>query len=1033
MIPHEFPGVTIRTLDVPGTARKPAELTHVFEEILAKPGNGIAALRNGRRFEQIWRPARLPEAESFEVKAGQTILLTGGLGGIGLTLTQALVKDRGARVAILTRSALPPRADWDRIIRLAPRTDRVARRLRRLMEIDPEGTHTMVVAADVSNLAEMEDAKTQIEDRFGPVSGVIHAAGVIADALILGKDPLEIDAVFTPKVYGTQVLSEVFPDGALDWMVLFSSSSTVTAPAGQIDYVAANEYLNALAFARADGQTRVRTIDWGPWAEVGMAIEALEGVDSATPVGAPVSQPMLDAETIDTSGNVSYLASWTTAEHWVLDEHRTADGDALLPGTGYIELAAQALAASGEISGFEIADLTFLTPLRTPDDTQISVKVDVTATDEGHGFEVSSALDGENYTLHAEARLARLVAEVPRIDIASIKSRLGAAQVATETETVQTAQAKHLAFGPRWQVIQSMAFGKNEGLAELQVPIVDEGYRVHPGMMDLATGFGLPLVENYSGDQFWVPLTYGRIKIFGPMPERAFSWIRVAEGTTADSENVRFDVSIADETGQVVIEVEDFTVHRLTQGIDFAKSAAARGETERVLSPAEERLRHTVEQGILPADGAEMFFRAMGSDHPQVLISSLNLEKMIEQVEAEATQAPTSEGGFERPDLDSEFVEPENEVERKLAEFWAELLGVAQIGVEDNFFDLGGHSLIAVRLFAKVKAAFSVDFPISILFEAPTIRKCANLIIERVGDVAGTDEGGGDSAEETARFLYLVPMHGGDPQGKTPFFMVAGMFGNVLNLRHLGHLIGADRPFYGLQARGLLGGADPHTDLVDAARDYIAEMRQIQPHGPYMLGGFSGGGITAFEIARQLRAAGEEIAALVLLDTPLPRRPLLSRGDRIRMNMLKFREGGIAYPVAWAKNRIAWEFEKRRAIEFETGATEFHNEAVRAAFIAAIGKYQVEHWDGPMTLLRPPLSLRYEVAKGRFINEHREYVDPMNGWDAYVPRLDVIEVPGDHDSMVLEPNVRVLVARMRRVLDDAERANRPAFELRAAE
>lgn len=1037
VIPREFPGVTVRTLDIPAPARatgKITELDHILEEALAKPGNGVAALRNGRRLEQIWRPAKLPRAEDFKVAAGKTIMLTGGLGGIGLTLTETLVKEKGAKVALLSRSELPPRADWEQIIRLAPRTDWLARRLRRLMEIDPDGTATEVIVADVSNLAEMEGAKSDIEAKLGPIVGVIHAAGVINDALILGKDALEVDAVFTPKVYGTQVLSELFPDGTLDWLVLFSSSSTATAPAGQVDYVAANEYLNALALARSNGQTRVRAIDWGPWAEVGMAVDALDGVNHDTLMGKPIASPLLDVETIDASGNVSYLASWTTTEQWVLDEHRTRDGDALLPGTGYIELAAQALAASGEVSGFEIADLTFLTPLRTPDDSQISVKVDVTAQNDGHAMEVHSSLDGEDYTLHAEARLRRLVNEVPKIDIAAIRSRLGPTEHAADGQTVQTVQTMHLAFGPRWQVLHSQAFGRSEGLAELRLPFLDEGYRLHPGMMDLATGFGLPLIASYSPNQFWVPLTFGKIRVFGRLPEHAVSWIRLAEGTSADSEDASFDVSIADMDGNVLVDIEGFTVHRLTQGIDFAKSSAARGEPAPTLSPAEERLRQTIEQGIPPADGAEMFFRAMASDEPQVLISSLDLEKMIKQVAADATTTPTIDGGFERPDLDSEFVEPENDVERQLAGFWTELLGISEIGVEDNFFDLGGHSLIAVRLFAKVKATYAVDFPISILFEAPTIRTCANLIIDRIGGAADTDTGTDASSEQqTSKFMYLVPMHGGEPTGKTPFFMVAGMFGNVLNLRYLGHLIGVDRPFYGLQARGLMGGTEPHRSLVDAARDYIGEMRQIQPHGPYMLGGFSGGGITAFEIARQLRAAGEEIASLILLDTPLPQRQGISRADRIRMNMLKFREAGITYPLTWVRNRIAWEFEKRKAVEFETSKTEFHNEAIRAAFMEAIGTYQVMPWDGPMTLLRPPPSARYKVGKDRFINEQREYVDLSNGWDAHVSSLQVIEVPGDHDSMVLEPNVRVLVARMKLVLEEAERSHRPVLQLRAAE
>ncbi len=1034
VIPHEFPGITCRMLDLDlSSGRTAAAIDALVEEVLAEPGNEAAAVRNGRRYVQHWRPTALPDAQAFDLEPGQTVMLTGGLGGIGLTLTKALVHEKDAKVAIVSRTALPPREDWDRITRLAPPTDRLAWRLRQLLAIDPDGTRVHVVVGDVSNVEDMARAKAEIEDAFGPVTGVIHAAGIISDAPILAKDPHDIDAVFTPKVYGSQVLNSIFPDGSLDWMAFFSSSSTATAPAGQIDYVGANEYLNALAIARAGGKSRVRSINWGPWAEVGMAVEALEGTGTGeTLAGVPVSQPMLDTETIDTDGNVTYLARWTTAEHWVLDDHRTRDGDALLPGTGYIELAAQALAASGETRGFEISGLTFLTPLRAPDDTAVSVQLTLTADNSGHTMTVESALDGEAFDLHAEARLARLGRPADDIDISAIKSRLGPPETASGDATIQTSQAKHLKFGPRWQVVQSLRFGKHEGLAELALPIAEDGYRLHPGMLDMATGFGLPLVEGYRPDQFWVPLTYGRIRVFGPLPARAVSWIRSDPENSADSENARFDVTIADEDGRVLVEIEGFTVHRLTQGIDFAKSAPPGQPTERVLSPAEERLRHTIAQGIPPADGAGMFLRAMASDHPQVLISSLDLPGMMAQVAQDAEARPSTGEGFGRPNLDSEFVEPEGEIERQLAAFWAELLGSNEIGAEDSFFDLGGHSLIAVRLFAKVKAAFSVDFPISILFEAPTIRACAKLIAERIGEAAST----GDVAvkdQAHRKFQYLVPMHGEDAAAKTPFFMVAGMFGNVLNLRHLGHLLGTDRPFYGIQARGLLGGADPHDDLVEAARDYIEEIRQVQPDGPYMLGGFSGGGITAFEIARQLREAGEEISALVLLDTPLPQQPELSRGDRLRINLIRLREGGLGYPFAWAKNRILWEIEKHRAVEFETSTAEFHNEAIRAGFMAAIGKYQVQPWEGPMTLFRPPLSLCYKVGKNRFVNKDREYVDPDNGWRSFVPTMEAIEVPGDHDSMVLEPNVRVLVVRIRQVLDGAELRCRPAFTLQAAE
>ncbi len=1039
VIPREFPGITCSMVDIAqneGRRGHPA-MNQLIEELLAKPSNNIAAIRGDRRYQQIWRPAELPEAASFKVNSGDVVLLTGGLGGIGMTLAERLVHERGAKVAILTRKPLPPRDTWERIVRIAPPSDRLARRLSRLMALDQAGRAIEVFAADVSNLEETLTAVEDITGRMGRITGVIHAAGVIHDAPILGKDPMEIDDVLTPKVYGTQVLSKVFEDGQVDWMALFSSSSTATAPAGQVDYVAANEYLNAFSKAKAGGATAVKVIDWGPWAEVGMAVDALDGVsETDLPAGRELSQPLLDLEVVDHFGNVRYLADWSTSEHWILDEHRTSNGDALLPGTGYIELAAEALAAKGETGAFELRGLTFLTPLRTPDDHRISVRVGMPVTDNGYDLSIESGIDGETFDLHAEAELHVLADAKPgRIDLEAIAARCGVVVDAEPGASLETPQSRHLNLGPRWQVMTRTRFGADEALAELRLTTHDEGYRVHPGMMDLATGFGLPLVEGYTQDQFWVPLSYGKVRVYSDLPAVAVSWIRNAAENRATGETAQFDVTIAAPDGTVCVEVEGFTVHRLTQGIAFAKDVTRKSEDAgRALSPAEERLRHIVEQGIQPQDGADMFFRAMGSELPQVLISSLDLQGMIAQVENDAMARPSTDAGFERPDLDSDFIEPETEIERRLAGFWSDLLGIGKIGVEDNFFDLGGHSLIAVRLFAKVKSAFAVDFPISILFEAPTIRKCAMLIAEKVGNIEAPVETA-EAPASRARFLHIVPMHTNQPSVKTPFFMVAGMFGNVLNLRHLAHLIGADRPFYGLQARGLYGGDEPHSSLVDAARDYIAELRQIQPYGPYMIGGFSGGGITAYEMARQLREAGEDVSALVLLDTPLPRRRALSRQDRLALQVLRFREEGFLYPVRWAARRLSWEFKKRQALDIETDPTEFHNTAIMLAFYEAIGKYEVAPWNGPMTLLRPPLSQRWEVAPGRFVSSGREYVHPSNEWDQHVPHVQVIEVPGDHDSMVLEPNVRVLASRMRDVLERADVAAKPSGQprLRAAQ
>ena len=392
-----------------------------------------------------------------------------------------------------------------------------------------------------------------------------------------------------------------------------------------------------------------------------------------------------------------------------------------------------------------------------------------------------------------------------------------------------------------------------------------------------------------------------------------------------------------------------------------------------------------------------------------------------------------SEQSFERPQLDTDFIAPRNPTEQALADQFASLLGVSGIGIDDSFFDLGGHSLIAVRLFAWIKRQFDVEFPISVLFEAPSVAALADLIIRQTGGGITTEDVTAESdttAQAPRSYTHLVKLHPGDGTGRRPFFLVAGMFGNVLNLRQLALLVGRDRPVYGLQARGLIGDDEPHSDMQQAAKDYLAEVREIQPQGPYLLGGFSGGGITAYEMARQLQDNGEQVASLVLLDTPLPERPALNRRDKALIKLHEIRRKGLAYLTEWATNRIRWEIEKRRPNPAETGAApEFNNRKIELAFRHAAATYDLNGWDGPMTLFRPPLDRHWQVSEGNWVSQEREYVFADNDWTRWAPQVRVIEVPGDHDSMVLVPNVSVLAEHVRQELDAAEPAP-PAFQAR---
>ncbi|NBE06548.1 type I polyketide synthase [Paragemmobacter ruber] len=1029
VMPRELPGLTAALVDVALTDTRrgiPADTVNlVLEEMLATPANTVAALRGARRFETRLAPAPLPA--SLDIPKGSVWVVTGGLGGIGVTVAERLMRDAGAKVALIGRS-LP-----------APGSAR-AGVLKRLERLGP----VLALAADVCNPEDMRAALDRARAELGPIHGLVHAAGTVDDAPLLGKDPGSAENVLSPKVHGTKLLDSLLPDGSLAHIVLFSSTSTVIAPAGQSDYVAANEYLNAFARHRAGGRTKVTAIDWGIWSGIGMAADAAARRQGDAAADAPLpGLPILD-RMARTDDGARFSTTLSTAQ-WVMDDHRLKDGTAILPGAAWPEIVAEALSALGQPATFTLTGLTVLRPIRLEADAPRDLRVTLIREKGGTQRIEARIRETAGWALSVVAEVAPFSDSPGTLDLAPIAARCPDRQAARDGVALPSAQEDRVAFGPRWQVLRHTALGTGEGLATLALPAHamrdTDTTALHPALYDIGTGWGLALLPTAPEGEIWVPVTSGTVRVHAPLPAEIRSWVRI-KGTPSP-ENAAFDVTLTDPTGRILVEVAGIAFRSVSAALVLARPApptpaeVQADDANRSTSPAEARMMQALEDGIRPAEGAEAFLRALASDHPQVLVSSLDLPALVRQADAADRPAEAEGPGFARPELESAYVAPRTEVERILAGFWSELLGVAEVGVEDDFFALGGHSLIAVRLFAMIRRQWKLDFPISVLFEAPTIARCAALIAEQIGP---EDAKAADPAAKAnpagPKYTHLVPMHGGEGGARTPFFLVAGMFGNVLNLRHLAHLVGNDRPFYGLQARGLFGDAAPHDRIEDAATSCIEELRQIQPHGPYLLGGFSGGGLTAWDMARQLRAAGEEVALVVLLDTPMPVPTPLSRADRAMIKAAELRKGGVRFLAEWARRRMEWE-RARKAIaagEPDTSVPSFHNAAIEAAFRRAIGVYTLEAWpEGRVVLYRPPLDKRWKVTGGNWVNSEREYVYPDNQWTPFAPNIDVVEVPGDHDSMVLEPNVRVLAARLRAALAEAEAAQPAAPRKLAAE
>ncbi len=236
------------------------------EIVLPATNETIIALRSGRRWLPSYEPLRLPASSHSPLHQHGVYLITGGLGGIGLAVAEYLARSIQARLVLLGRHGLPERSQWPHILQhTSEEQANTVRQIRHILRMEEAGSQVLVLQADVANEAQMRTAIQRANRQFGPVQGVFHAAGVPGTGLLQFKTPEQAASVLLPKVQGTLVLERVLTEQSLDFLVLFSSVTSMIGGAGQVDYSAANAFLDAYAHNRHHKPYKVLTIDWGEW------------------------------------------------------------------------------------------------------------------------------------------------------------------------------------------------------------------------------------------------------------------------------------------------------------------------------------------------------------------------------------------------------------------------------------------------------------------------------------------------------------------------------------------------------------------------------------------------------------------------------------------------------------------------------------------------------------------------------------------------------------------------------------------------
>ncbi len=277
VIGQEYPNVRCRNLDLPPALASAGgeDLTRLLlAEVLSPEIDRIVAWRNGHRWIQTY--TSLPLDRSWErrdiLRPRGVYLITGGFGGIGLVLAESLARAVKARLIITARSAFPPMSAWSRWVAAHGEDDDVSRRIAVLRTVEENGGEVIVIRADVADPDAMRRGIAQAEKRFGPINGVIHAAGIPGEGILQLKEPETALAVLRPKVHGTLVLAELLDDHELDFFVLCSSIAAVLGGIGLGDYASANAFLDTFAAGRRHRSELTVSVNWDMWGETGMGL-----------------------------------------------------------------------------------------------------------------------------------------------------------------------------------------------------------------------------------------------------------------------------------------------------------------------------------------------------------------------------------------------------------------------------------------------------------------------------------------------------------------------------------------------------------------------------------------------------------------------------------------------------------------------------------------------------------------------------------------------------------------------------------------
>jgi len=342
-----------------------------------------------------------------------------------------------------------------------------------------------------------------------------------------------------------------------------------------------------------------------------------------------------------------------------------------------------------------------------------------------------------------------------------------------------------------------------------------------------------------------------------------------------------------------------------------------------------------------------------------------------------------------------------NYAETRMLRVWSRVLRQSGLRPTDNYFDLGGDSLVAAQLFSEIEAEFGFVFSLSELLNRPTPRQLTELV-EQAADEIGWNS--------------LVPIQ--EQGDASPLFLLPGIGGSLVDYYPLAKQLGGDRPVFGLQPHGIDGVAEPLDDVIAIAECYWEQIRQVQPRGPYYLAGYSFGGVLAYELAQQIRAAGEEVAMLALVDTSFEdfcERPLL---ERVWFHLRYMFSGEAERKFGYFRTRLV-NFIHRFRYGFRERPLDYMLDCMNLT--PASRRVAGSHWQAWSRYRPQPYPGHIHILLAGWSQESPRHKELTWNWANLAERgVTLCAIPGTHENLFKGRNLTILAEQFKRIMHIAE-------------